>query len=93
MTKNEFEKLIDKEVDPSDYEIIQVVYQYYDEKLTKEDIKMLYSSFGMKIISDMYERARQIAEISEAILAEQERHKAEMDRLTTSLKNLRWEEE
>lgn len=56
MNKQEFEAWIGKEINNSDYEIIETVYTFHpciSETKGKEQIADLYTKYGMRIIKDM----------------------------------------
>lgn len=56
MRKEEFEKLIKKEVREEEYKIIEFVYMWHpsiSETRGKEQIANLYSEYGMAVITGM----------------------------------------
>ncbi len=61
MSKEEFEKLIDKKVSGEDFDVIQFVYNFYptiSETNGKTEVAELYKKHGMGIFHDMYPTAR-----------------------------------
>jgi len=59
MMKSEFDALVTGyEVSTEDYEIIEVVYTWYDESITKQTAADWFKAFGMKIFRDLAPRAR-----------------------------------
>ena len=71
MTKEEFVERLPRETRaPSDveYEMIEFVYTYHPSISAtdgKNQIAMLYSAFGMRIITDMIETAKRAQEIED----------------------------
>jgi len=60
MMKQEFERLVGKEVNPNTYEKIETVYMNYPGINDKQQIADLFRQFGMVIIEDLLPRAREI---------------------------------
>ena len=77
MNKNEFlyacELITGKKkitIDDSDYEIIEVVYAFHpaiSEVRGKEQIALIYTTFGMTVINDMLPRAIKARELENKI--------------------------
>jgi len=67
MMKAEFEGMIKGSVTAEDYKVIELVYMYYGEQLTKERAVDLYHIFGSRIFYDMAPRARKIADLEDAV--------------------------
>jgi len=59
MMKSEFDALVGQgfKVSAEDYEVIEVVYTWYDENITKETVAEWFKAFGMKIFRDLALRA------------------------------------
>jgi len=81
--KNEFERLIGEEITDEEYEVVETVYMYYSEKLTKHDIAKLWR-MDKKIIEDMYPRAAKIKTLYEQITS----LKAKIKELEEEMKEL-----
>lgn len=78
MSKDEFEKLLDKEVSVpyNDYPVIECVYLYHpsisqDSVKGKAQVAMLYTNFGIRLIRDMLPVALKVRELSEELLTHQ----------------------
>ena len=90
MTKEEFVERLPRETRaPSDveYEVIEFVYTYHPSISAtdgKNQIAMLYSTFGMRIIFDMLETANRSQKIEEERL-ELRNRLLELDRLSEAL--------
>lgn len=69
MMKQEFERLIGKEVSPNTYEKIETVYMSYPGIKDKQQIADLYMQFGMVIIEDLLPRAKAIQDREEKMHA------------------------
>ena len=71
MTKLEFEALVGREISVEDYQVIDVVYMYYPDRLITEKSLLadLYKACGMRVFRDLYPRAREICELDAQIRA------------------------
>ena len=72
MMKEEFEKLIGKTINQSDYELIDFVYTFHPSIKDvggKDQIAHLYQDYGMRIIKDMIPTATEGRNLSDKIIA------------------------
>ena len=70
MMKTEFEDLIHGVVTVEEFELIESLYMWdpaFRNTSGKEDVGVLYKSFGIIIFKDMYPRAMKLKEIDEEI--------------------------
>ena len=56
MMKQEFEMMVGAELSAADYEIVEVVYMHYSEKVNKDTVAAMYAAAGMMIFRDLYPR-------------------------------------
>lgn len=84
MMKKEFEEIVRAEIDEKDYAVIETVYKWYSERLTKEEAAKLYTLFGIKIFKDMLPRSQRIAELAE----QQQELQWKLTEISQELKNL-----
>jgi hypothetical protein len=68
MMKQEFEKLIDRKIPQDEYNIIEVVYEYYPtDRITnltdKQICAHMYEKFGIRIFKDLLPRAIQFKDL------------------------------
>ena len=76
MTKQEFEKLVDKEVSERDYKVIEKVYTFHpaiSNTNGKQQIAMLYNEFGMGVIKDMVLKSEMAMDIEAEITRTKDR--------------------
>lgn len=88
MTKQEFEDLIGKKVTIDEYNLIELVYTFHpsiSEIDGKQQIALLYNTFGMRVIRDMEGTARKAQVLEEAIITKRN----ELDRLMSELNELK----
>lgn len=72
MTKQEFENRYGGPISQEKYNKIEFVYNYYpglSETTGKDQIVKLYHMLGMRIIDDMFPRAKEAAVLEEKIRA------------------------
>jgi len=72
MMKQEFNRIVKEKggeevANQAEYNIIETVYTWYDERLTKAKTADLYLTFGMKVFYDMLPRAEKIRDIQSEI--------------------------
>ena len=80
MLKEEFESRIGQEVTWDDYKIIDTVYTWYPEEMSKDGIAEIWKIGGMRVIKDMYPTAARMVDIDSRIRKAQ-KDKAEALRL------------
>jgi len=92
MMKQEFEERIGYEITDEEWEIVETVYMWYAEELTKDDIAHLWR-LNKNIVYDMYPRAKKIKELteeSERIIREIEELKKKREEIVFEI--TRWRE-
>lgn len=70
MTQREFEERIHKEINDSDYEIIETVYAFHpsvSETNGKEEVATLFNMFGMRVFRDMLPTAQKAKSLESEI--------------------------
>ena len=67
MLKEEFESRIGREVTWDEYKIIDTVYTWYPEDMTKDKIADIYKIGGMQMIKDLYPAAARMLDIDARI--------------------------
>lgn len=70
MTQHEFEERIHKEINDSDYEIIETVYAFHpsiSETNGKEEVATLFNMFGMRVFRDMLPTAQRAKSLESEI--------------------------
>lgn len=80
MLKEEFESRIGQEVTWDEYKIIDTVYTWYPEDMSKDRIAEIWKVGGMRVIKDMYPTAARMVDIDSRIRKAQ-KDKAEALRL------------
>lgn len=80
MLKEEFESRIGQEVTWDDYKIVDTVYTWYPEDMSKDRIAEIWKVGGMRVIKDMYPTAARMVDIDSRIRKAQ-KDKAEALRL------------
>lgn len=91
MTKQEFETRIGQQVSTEDYKKIEQVYTFHpsiDNVNGKDQIAMLYSTFGMRIIADMLPAAMLADELEREIAAAEAQLKTVQERYENFKKGL-----
>ena len=71
MMKSEFERLTTRPFTDTEYRVIEIVYTHHpsiDNVKGKQQIAMLYETFGMRIIHDMLPTAKKAREINDRML-------------------------
>lgn len=89
MMKKEFEELVGSEVNEEVFKIIETVYNYYDERLTKQNVADLYKLLGVMPFEDMYPRAKRIAELEQEIEEEKKIHQVRINTLLDEMAKLK----
>lgn len=64
MMRHEFEEILGSKVTDDEWEKVEMVYTWYEEKAKKADMAVLYKIFGIKIFYDCYQRAKKISELN-----------------------------
>ena len=59
LTKHGFEKLVEQEITEEEWEKVETVYMYYDDKLTMREIAIVWK-INPLIIDDMHRRAVEV---------------------------------
>lgn len=95
MNKNEFlyacELITGKKkftISDSDYEIIEIVYTFHpsiSETRGKEQIALLYATFGMTVINDMLPHAIKVRELENKILQAKAAYNTAMAEYNTAM--------
>ncbi len=67
MLQEEFESRIGQEVTWDEYKIIDTVYTWYPEDMTKDRIAEIWKVGGMRVIRDMYPTAARMVDIDSRI--------------------------
>lgn len=66
MMKQEFEKLIEKEITKEEYDLIEMVYSTYpgiSNVHGKKQVADLYKVYGIRIFEDMFPRSEKIYQL------------------------------
>ena len=67
MLQNEFEERIGQSVSWKDYQIVDTVYSWYPEDMSKDQMAELWKIGGMRLIKDLYPTAARMMELQDRI--------------------------